>query len=388
MTGAVRSIVQVSLAGVASVFPAASVARTSKVWLPAPSAGEAVKGLMQAVQEPPSIRHSKVEPGSLELNVNVGVVSFDGCAGVESMLVTGAVRSIVQVSLAGVASVLPAGSVARTSKVWLPAPSAGETVKGLVQVVQEPPSMRHSKVEPGSLELKVKVGVVSLDGCAGPVSRLVIGAARSIAQVSEAGVGSVLPPKSVARTSKVWLPAPRAGATVKGVVQAVQLPPSMRHAKVEPGLSELKVKVGVVSFDGSAGPESMLVAGAVRSIVQVSLAGVASVLPAVSVAWTSKVWLPAPRAGETVNGLVQDVQLLPSMRHSNVEPGSLELNVNVGVVSLSGLPGPESRLVTGAVLSTRRFATTLVSELPAVSVATARRSKRPSAIAVVSQLTP
>ncbi len=125
VTGAVRSIVQVSLAGVASVLPAGSVARTSKVWLPAPSAGE-VKGLVQVVQEPPSMRHSKVEPGSLELKVKVGVVSLDGWAGVESRLVTGAVRSIVQVSLAGVASVLPAGSVARTSKVWLPAPSAGE----------------------------------------------------------------------------------------------------------------------------------------------------------------------------------------------------------------------------------------------------------------------
>ena len=44
-----------------------------------------------------------------------------------------------------------AWSVARTSKVWLPAASAGASVSGLVQVVQEPPSMRHSKVEPVSV---------------------------------------------------------------------------------------------------------------------------------------------------------------------------------------------------------------------------------------------
>jgi hypothetical protein len=48
---------------------------------------------------------------------------------------------------------LPAWSVARTSKVWLPALSAGEIVSGLVQVVQLPPSIRHSKVESVSEEL-------------------------------------------------------------------------------------------------------------------------------------------------------------------------------------------------------------------------------------------
>ena len=37
------------------------------------------------------------------------------------IVVSGAVRSTVQVWLAGVASVFPAGSVARTWKVWLPA---------------------------------------------------------------------------------------------------------------------------------------------------------------------------------------------------------------------------------------------------------------------------
>ena len=52
----------------------------------------------------------------------------------------------------------PAGSVARTSKVWLPPLSAGESVCGLEQLAQEPPSIRHSKVEPPSLEVKEKLG--------------------------------------------------------------------------------------------------------------------------------------------------------------------------------------------------------------------------------------
>ena len=116
MSGAVRSIAQVELAGVVSVLPAGSVARTSKLWLPSESA-PVVCGLVQDAQLPPSTRHSKLEPGSLALNVKVGVVSLDGLAGPESSVVVGAVTSIVQVKLAGVASVLPDGSVARTSKV-------------------------------------------------------------------------------------------------------------------------------------------------------------------------------------------------------------------------------------------------------------------------------
>ena len=79
------------------MLPAASVARTSKVWLPAVSAGETVSELVQDVQLPPSTRHSKLEPPSVELNVKLGVVSLDGSAGLEPMVVFGAVRSTVQV---------------------------------------------------------------------------------------------------------------------------------------------------------------------------------------------------------------------------------------------------------------------------------------------------
>ena len=104
-----------------------------------------MSGLEHDVQPPPSIRHSNVEPGSEELNARVGVVLPEGLDGAELIVVSGAVRSIVQVWLAGVESVLPAWSVARMSNVWLPALSVA-TVWGLVQVVQLPPSMRHSKV--------------------------------------------------------------------------------------------------------------------------------------------------------------------------------------------------------------------------------------------------
>ena len=142
-----------------------------------------MSGLVQEFQLPPSMRHSKLELPSEELKLKSGVVLLDGSDGLEPIVVFGAVRSTVQVWLAGVASVLPAASVARTSKVWLPAVSAGATVSGLVHDVQLPASMRHSKLEPGSVELKLKLGVVLLDGSAGLEVIVVFGAVRSTVQV-------------------------------------------------------------------------------------------------------------------------------------------------------------------------------------------------------------
>src|SRR5207302_1366472 len=151
-----------------------------------------VCGLEQDAQPPPSTRHSNVEPGSLELNVNVGVESLASAGGAESIVVSGAVRSIVHVLVAGVPSALAAASVARTSNVWLPSPRA-VVVWGLVQELQPPPSTRHSKLGPGSEELKPKLGVASLDGLEGLASMVVWGGVRSTVHVCEAGVGSVLP---------------------------------------------------------------------------------------------------------------------------------------------------------------------------------------------------
>jgi hypothetical protein len=61
---------------------------------------------------------------------------------------------------------------------------------------------------------------------------------------------------------------------------------------VEPGLLEVKEKLAVVWLVGFAGVDVIDATGAVRSIVQVNEAGVEA-LPAMSVAVTVKVWLPA-----------------------------------------------------------------------------------------------
>jgi hypothetical protein len=93
-----------------------------------------------------------------------------------------------------------------------------------------------------------------------------------------------LPAASVARTSKVCAPA-ASPVSPCGLVHAAHEPPSRRHSKVEPGSSAEKAKVGDWSFVGSSGPESIVVAGALVSTVNVRLAGV-SALPAVSCART------------------------------------------------------------------------------------------------------
>ena len=75
-----------------------------------------MRGLVQAPQAPPSIRHSKVELPSLEEKVKPAEVELVWLAGLESIVVCGAARSIVKVRLDG-ASVLPTASTARTRTV-------------------------------------------------------------------------------------------------------------------------------------------------------------------------------------------------------------------------------------------------------------------------------
>jgi hypothetical protein len=82
------------LAGVGSTFPAASLARTSKVC--APSASLAVVwGEEHGANEALSTRHSKLDPGSLDENSNVGVlfVVVAPAAGPAVIVVSGGVVS-------------------------------------------------------------------------------------------------------------------------------------------------------------------------------------------------------------------------------------------------------------------------------------------------------
>ena len=129
-----------------------------------------------------------------------------GLAGDPVMVATNAVTLIVQVKETGL-DVLPAGSVAVTEKVWLPA-ARPEYACGLVHAAAAAESSAQLKVEPAWLEVKEKLAVDWLVRVAGEEVMVTTGAARSIVQASEAGL-DVLPAGSVAATVNVWLPASR-----------------------------------------------------------------------------------------------------------------------------------------------------------------------------------
>ena len=109
-----------------------------------------------------------------------------------------------------------------------------------------------------------------------------------------------------------------------------------------------KVKVGAVLLVGPFGPEVMLVSGAVVSTVQVRLAGLASVFPAVSVAFTSKVCEPSDSPLYSF-GEVQLSKAPLSSLHSKVALLSLEEKLKLAVVLLRVPEGPEVMLVSGEV---------------------------------------
>ena len=95
------------------MFPAGSVARTLKLWLPT-ARPLYVFGLVQGVNPALSRLHWKVLPLCVELNVNVALLLVVGFLGFLAMFVSGGIASIVQMNLAGVLSTLPAASIART----------------------------------------------------------------------------------------------------------------------------------------------------------------------------------------------------------------------------------------------------------------------------------
>src|SRR4051794_30758328 len=205
----------------------------------------------------------------------------EASAGPESIEVSGAVVSTVKVREAGVGSVLVAMSVARTAKLWGPSARV-PVVSGEEQELKPPPSIEHSKVLPGSFELKVKAGVavVMVEPSAGPESIVVSGAAVSMTKVLPAGWASGRFVGSTARTTTVCSPSASV-SVVKGDVQAENAAPSTEHSKVESFSEELNVKVGVASFvrDPDAGPLLIVVRGG-ASTVKLRLSGVGSGFPA------------------------------------------------------------------------------------------------------------
>jgi hypothetical protein len=149
-------------------------------------------------------------------------------------------------------------------------------------------------VLPASVDVNSKLALVEFVGFTGDDVIVVLGGPVSTVHVRAAGVGSVFPTASVARTCTVWLPSARP-VYVLGLVQAANAPASSLHWNVLLASVEVNEKLALVAFVGLTGPSVIVVSGAVASTVHVKLAGVASVLPAGSVARTSNVWEPSVR---------------------------------------------------------------------------------------------
>ena len=162
---------------------------------------------MQSAHRPLSRLHKKPE-GSLALNSNVAEVESVVPDGPAVIVVSGGVLSTVHECSAGLGSGLPDPSIARTRNVWAPLPSP-EYAVGEEQAANDAPSTLHSNVA-GSLAMNSKCAHVSRvvpDGWAEVI--VVSGGVVSTVQVRSAGVGSVLPVVSVARTRNECGPSPR-----------------------------------------------------------------------------------------------------------------------------------------------------------------------------------
>ena len=241
--------------------------------------------------------------------------------------------------MAGVESTLVAVSIARTAKVCGPGPSAA-VVNEELQTANAAASTRHSNV-PASLEVNENVGVASLVGPFGPAVMVVSGAIVSTLKAREAGVTSTLVAVSIARTSKVCAPL-ASPVVVNDDVQAANGRPSTRQSKVAPA-SELNENVGVLSLVGPFGPAVIVVSGAVMSTLKVHVAG------EVDRAHLERVRAAAERGGRERGACRR--RRRRCRRGTRSVPASVEVNENVGVVSLVGPAGPAVIVVLGATAS-------------------------------------
>ena len=207
-----------------------------------------------------------------------------------------------------------------------------------------------------SVELKVQLALLTvMKPLAGPELIVTAGAMVSTV-IARLTTGPMLPIGSIARTSKVWAPSDRP-VWEKGEVQVVNaagLVESKRHWKVAVPSVELKVQLALLTvMKPLAGPELIVTAGATVSTVIVRVAGVASTLPAGSMARTSKVCEPSLRPMKLPGELqvVNAAGLVESIRHWNVAVPSGELKAQLALAVAMVPVGPLSMFVSGTTAS-------------------------------------
>src|SRR5688572_4670091 len=237
----------------------------------------------------PSRLHRNVTPVWSDENSNVALALAP--VGTRSKNVSGGATT-VHSERAGVSSTLSARSVARTRKTCVPGASplywAGES--------HEPhgsSSRAHSKVEPGSEDVKAKEAR-SLEVTAGGPSRIVVSGGpvspgASTVHSWRAGVWStVTSSRETARASSTCRPTVRS-VIWYGFSQASNGCPSRAHSNVA-GRSEPKWKVALMSVVVASGPARIVVSGSADSIptCQVWVTHGVSTLRARSIARTRK----------------------------------------------------------------------------------------------------
>jgi hypothetical protein len=164
-----------------------------------------------------------------------------------------------------------------------------------VQLAKAAPSSAHVNDEGVSVLVNEKLADVEVLGLVGLATIAVSGAVVSTIHVTFAGLASVLPARSLAFTWNTCEPSARP-LYASGLLQVANAAPSNEHANVAGASVLAKEKVAPVEPLGLAGEAVIDVSGATESTVHVKLAGVASVLPAASLAFTWKVCEPWPSA--------------------------------------------------------------------------------------------
>jgi hypothetical protein len=183
---------------------------------------------LQLAHAPPSSLHWNVAPVSFALYVKLALVEATDPTGPLSMVVSGGEMSTLHAALAGVASTLPAASTARTLNTCGPCVfTKNET--GLVHAAQSALSSVHWKTAPAS-DVNEMVALVVATVPLGAEVMVVSGATVSTVQVREAGVGSMLPATSFARTSNVCEPS-ASPENDDWKTHGANAAPSRRHSK-------------------------------------------------------------------------------------------------------------------------------------------------------------
>ncbi len=204
ISGAAVSTLQVRSAGVGSALPAPSRLRARRTCSPSPSSSRSTVGV-QASQSPESSRHSNVEPASVDVRVRRALALRSSPDGPESMAVSGACVSTVQVRSAGVGSTLPTASpradpedVRSLCLGWVSVCGEVQAVHccGVVQPALERGARARGRPGPTwPRRLPPDRTAPTRSTCRGTLP-------ASTAQVRSAGVASTFPAASRARTAK------------------------------------------------------------------------------------------------------------------------------------------------------------------------------------------